>query len=1219
MSTNRSQMKAQALPVVLASAALLLAAGAMGCGDSPTGPSSVMPVPTSSVDEVRDFSGLVDIPLPTTIDLSLGIQRQSVDAAALLPGFFATLFAQETGTVSGTYTIQTVPPRTGVVEGTFDGESFLTAGQFRGMLIEDTRGCIARREYSGPVTAAGVNWVAGATIQPCPSAPFAELRSIVITATGSTQTTPTPGPDPDPDPGQVFTLTVALGGSGGGTVTSSPTGIDCGVDCTEDFAEGTAVTLTPTSDAGSVFAGWTGDGDCNDGVVTMDADRSCTATFDTSTAPTNTLTVTRSGFGTGTVTSSPGGISCGGDCSEDYAQGTVVTLTPTSDAGSVFAGWTGDADCNDGSVTMDTDRACTATFDTSTTPTNNLTVIRSGAGAGTVTSNPTGISCGVACSADYAEGTVVTLTPTANAGSMFAGWTGDADCSDGQVTMNAARTCTATFDLNPLATFTLTVSKTGTGSGTVTTSPAGIDCGSDCTELYDDGTTVTLVPAPASGSTFAGWSGDADCTDGNVTMNAARSCTATFDLIPPNTLAVTIAGTGLGTVTSSPAGISCPGDCNEPYSVGTSVTLTATPDASSTFGGWTGDADCADGMVTMSAAVGCTATFDAVRTLDIIVSGTGTGTVTSSGGTGSINCPGMCSDTFTNGDVVALTPAPGPSSTFAGWSGTGCGSSVTMNSDLTCTATFITRTLTVNFTGLGTGMVVSSGGSGSISCTDGTGMCSDTFTNGDMVTLTATASGSSTFGGWSGTGCGSGNPTTVTMSTDRTCTADFDPPAGTQTLDVLFTGLGTGTVVSSGGSGSISCTDGTGMCSDTFTNGDMVTLTATASGSSTFGGWSGTGCGSGNPTTVTMSTDRTCTADFNPPAGTQTLDVLFTGTGTGTGMVVSSGGSGSINCTDGTGMCSDAFTNGDMVTLTATASGSSTFGGWSGTGCGSGNPTTVTMSTDRTCTADFDPPAGTQTLDVLFTGTGTGMVVSSGGSGSISCTDGTGMCSDTFTNGDMVTLTATASGSSTFGGWSGTGCGSGTAPTTVTMSTDRTCTADFDPPVQHQLDVTVTLSGGATGAVTSSPVGINCSSGTCNAMFNQGTTVTLTAAPMAPSTFAGWTGDCSAAGTNLAAMVTMNAAQSCTATFDPPVQHQLDVTVTLTGGATGTVTSSPGSINCTSGTCVELFNQGTVVTLTAAAGGTFGGWGGACAAAGTNVQAMVTMSMAQACTATFDP
>ena len=84
MSTNRSRGRAQTLPIVLALVALVVTAGAIACGNSPTGPSSVMPVPLSTVDEVRDFSGLVDIPLPTTIDLSLGIQRQSVDATPLL-------------------------------------------------------------------------------------------------------------------------------------------------------------------------------------------------------------------------------------------------------------------------------------------------------------------------------------------------------------------------------------------------------------------------------------------------------------------------------------------------------------------------------------------------------------------------------------------------------------------------------------------------------------------------------------------------------------------------------------------------------------------------------------------------------------------------------------------------------------------------------------------------------------------------------------------------------------------------------------------------------------------------------------------------------------------------------------------------------------------------------------------------------------------------------
>jgi len=82
----------------------------------------------------------------------------------------------------------------------------------------------------------------------------------------------------------------------------------------------------------------------------------------------------------------------------------------------------------------------------------------------------------------------------------------------------------------PPTTFLLTVSKVGAGGGTVTSTPAGINCGPDCTEAYTSGTPVALAPVAATGSTFAGWSGNSDCTDGAVTMNAARSCTATFNL-----------------------------------------------------------------------------------------------------------------------------------------------------------------------------------------------------------------------------------------------------------------------------------------------------------------------------------------------------------------------------------------------------------------------------------------------------------------------------------------------------------------------------------------------------------------------------------------------------------------------------------------------------------------------------------------------------------------
>jgi uncharacterized repeat protein (TIGR01451 family) len=80
---------------------------------------------------------------------------------------------------------------------------------------------------------------------------------------------------------------------------------------------------------------------------------------------THTLTVSKDGTGSGTVTSAPVGITCGGDCTEDYAHNTVVVLTAVADAGSIFTAWSGDgtgAAPGTRSVTMDAAKAVTATF-----------------------------------------------------------------------------------------------------------------------------------------------------------------------------------------------------------------------------------------------------------------------------------------------------------------------------------------------------------------------------------------------------------------------------------------------------------------------------------------------------------------------------------------------------------------------------------------------------------------------------------------------------------------------------------------------------------------------------------------------------------------------------------------------------------------------------------------------------------------------------------------
>jgi hypothetical protein len=169
---------------------------------------------------------------------------------------------------------------------------------------------------------------------------------------------------------------------------------------------------------------------------------------------------------------------------------------------------------------------------------------------------------------------------------------------------------TRTITVAVVPNVTLTVAKQGTGSGTVTSTPGGIACGTDCSHVYPAGTNVTLLPTAASGSRFDGWSGPADCSDGAVTVAQTMTCTATFTNITTTALLkVSTTGNGSGTITSNPGGITCGGDCSEAYPVGTVVRLTPTPANASRFDGWTGDADCSDGLVTMNAAKTCRARF----------------------------------------------------------------------------------------------------------------------------------------------------------------------------------------------------------------------------------------------------------------------------------------------------------------------------------------------------------------------------------------------------------------------------------------------------------------------------------------------------------------------------------------------------------------------------------------------------------------------------------
>jgi phospholipase C len=157
-----------------------------------------------------------------------------------------------------------------------------------------------------------------------------------------------------------------------------------------------------------------------------------------------------------------------------------------------------------------------------------LTLKRAGAGAGTITSSPSGIKCGSTCSAKFSDGTSVKLTATPESGSKFAEWSGacsgtTATCT---ISLKAATSVTATFN-STVSPVQLTVQSVGTG--TVTSSPSGINCPQTCAAGFAKGTHVVLTPTPAAGTTFAGWSGLCTGTGTcSLTLEASTTVTPTF-------------------------------------------------------------------------------------------------------------------------------------------------------------------------------------------------------------------------------------------------------------------------------------------------------------------------------------------------------------------------------------------------------------------------------------------------------------------------------------------------------------------------------------------------------------------------------------------------------------------------------------------------------------------------------------------------------------------
>jgi uncharacterized repeat protein (TIGR01451 family) len=471
---------------------------------------------------------------------------------------------------------------------------------------------------------------------------------------------------------------------------------------------------------------------------------------------------------------------------------------------------------------------------------------------------------GSACDTTYANGSVVTFTETASPGSVFAGWSGAVTPTQCPAT---STTCTLTVNENPeelIGTFNL-----GTGTPTLTVTPAGSGATGGGTVTGSIGGTGTIIDCVMNGTSTTG------------------TCTQTL--------------------TQS-------GQLN---------TLTAEQNSTSNFAGWTGPCVFITSLNKCVVAMNGTQTVNALftaQTSSFTVALTGNGTLTSTSTptvTPEISCanpapPSVCSTNFASGTSVSLTATPGTGYSFTNWTAGPCNGSAVNPCVFTVSSTSLTSAtavfsingylLTVNRAGVAGGTVTGLGGG--ISCGPAAGIvdCSVSTPYNTAVTLTETPPSGGGFGAWSGV------PTPCTVGA-TTCT--FNMPAGAETVTATFT---TGTApppavltISKSHVGNFSIGDTGDMYTVTVSNtagagptNGTVTVTDAIPSGLTLESMAGTGWTCAAESNVCTRSD-VLAAGASYPAITVTVDVSSEASSPQVNSVtVSGGGSASATATDST-------------------------------------------------------------------------------------------------------------------------------------------------------------------------------------------------------------------------------------------------------------------------------------------------------------------------------
>ena len=523
-------------------------------------------------------------------------------------------------------------------------------------------------------------------------------------------------------------------------------------------------------------------------------------------------------------------------------------------------------------------------------PRVELEVQKSGAGAGTVTSSPAGISCGADCQRYYKKNTTVTLSAAAGAGSTFAGWSGACSGMAGcTVTMDVNKSVTAQFlptgaiveDFNDGLAQGWVDDGSGywsvTGGAYVMAGNRGnakrftLYDGTFCDVRFQADIRKTAGDQAGTNYTYGlhvrGDEGDSSyysiviATDGRYMIGkrvdgaftTLVDWTLSHALRPGknqwNTLAVEAEGTLLKFFANSTLLANIVDDSLACGKVGLYAYDAASSDVP--------DRVEFDNVLIMA--------LDSGETYALTVDKTGDGTVTAI--PPGVNCGTSCSASYPKGTSVTLTATPASGYDFAYYTG-GCSSanpvcSLILTTDRKVAARFVSKkskklnlVVAKTKTNKGDGTVTST--DGRVTCgTD----CRESYYLGSPVRLTATALPNSVFVSWSGCPSPSGDICALTVEKSVTVKEVFIGPYPLKVQRVLKNKAG-GAVASS--DGKISCgTD----CQESYIYNTSVTLTANPDTGSTFTGWTGCETFSGNTCTVAMKKAKTVRATFDKPKG----------------------------------------------------------------------------------------------------------------------------------------------------------------------------------------------------------------------------------------------------------------------------------------------------------------------------------------------------------------